>query len=226
MKNSLNSSLHNECVIARQLDWRRRTYEESFRDQLDVLGEVQSGAPNTLVFVEHPSVLTLGANFHAVNLRMTETEYRANGIEVVRTDRGGDVTYHGPGQLVIYPIFDLETVGKDLHMWLRNLEETMLTTLGSFGISGRRFPPHTGAWIGDEKVAAIGIKVKRWVSMHGIALNCDNDLSPFESIVPCGIQGFGVTSLSKATGRRIGVDEAKDVVRTSFESVFGISQWA
>jgi len=139
---------------------------------------------------------------------------------VERTDRGGDVTFHGPNQLVIYPIFDVARHGRDLHKWIRGLEETMLTTLRHFGIEGRRFPPHTGAWIGDKKVAAIGIKVKRWVSLHGIALNCDNDLSVFETFVPCGIADYGVTSLTEATGKVITIEDTKPVVAEAFRELF------
>jgi lipoyl(octanoyl) transferase len=122
--------------------------------------------------------------------------------------------------LVIYPIFDLAKRDKDLHKWLRDLEETMLLTLESFAISGRRFPPHTGAWVGDLKIAAIGIKVKRWVSMHGIALNCNLDLGAFETIVPCGIRDYGVTSLSQELGKSVSLDEAKPAVWQAFQRVF------
>lgn len=202
------------------VDLGRMGYLEAWKKQLELLEKVQAGAPDQLIFVEHPPVLTLGANFHEENLLRTIEEYEAMGIEIHRTDRGGDVTYHGPNQLVIYPIFDLARHGKDLHKWIRGLEETMLIALGHFGLEGRRFPPHTGAWIGDEKVAAIGIKVKRWVSLHGIALNCNNDLDVFQSFIPCGIADYGVTSLSKALGRVVSTDEAKPVVARAFREVF------
>jgi lipoate-protein ligase B len=181
-----------------------------------------NGAADTLLTVEHPPVLTLGAGFHASNLLLSVEEYSRRGIDVVTTDRGGDVTYHGPNQLVAYPIFDLERHGKDLHKWLRGIEETVILTLAAFGIEGRRFPPHTGVWVGDKKVAAIGIKVKRWVSLHGVALNCNNDLSPFGLIVPCGIQGYGVTSLSELVGREVTVAEAMPHLVRGFETVFGL----
>jgi len=204
------------------LNLGQMAYEPCVDLQRSLVEEVATGTrPDTLVLVEHDPVLTLGAAFHEHNLLLSIDEYERRGIQVVRTDRGGDVTYHGPGQLVIYPIFSLVSRGKDLHKWLRDLEETMFLTLASFGLEGRRFPPHTGAWVGDKKIAAIGIKVKRWVSMHGIALNCDNDLGPFETIVPCGIEGYGVTSLSQETGRRLTIDMAKPVVAEAFRSVFG-----
>jgi len=203
------------------VDLGRMPYAACVDVQRSLLEEVASGDRlNTLVFVEHDLVLTMGAAFHEANMLLPNAEYERRGIELVRTDRGGDVTYHGPGQLVIYPIFDLTRRGKDLHRWLRDLEETMILTLSSFGIEGKRFPPHTGAWVGDRKVAAIGIKVKKWVSMHGIALNCNNDLTPFESIIPCGIQGYGVTSLSEELGRNLTIEEAKPAVLDAFRQVF------
>jgi lipoyl(octanoyl) transferase len=147
-------------------------------------------------------------------------EYGKKGIDLVETDRGGDVTFHGPGQLVMYPIFDVSRHGRDLHKWMRDLEETMLLVCREFGLEGRRFAPHTGAWVGDLKIAAIGVKVRRWISLHGIALNCSNDLGAFELIVPCGIQGYGVTSLSDAVGREVSVEEAKGHAIDGFETVF------
>ena len=203
------------------LDLGEMRYEAAFDIQKSVLEEVaNSQRPSTLIFVEHPPVLTLGANFHEQNLLFTADQYQARGIELFRTDRGGDVTYHGPRQLVIYPIFRLSDRGKDLHRWLRDLEEAMISTVASFGLQGTRFPPHTGVWIGDRKVAAIGVKVRRWVSMHGIALNCNNDLAPFGWIVPCGIQGYGVTSLASELRRDVTVGEVKPVVLQAFRTVF------
>lgn len=202
------------------IDLGRMEYRAAWEEQLLHLERVQNGAPDTLLFVEHPPVLTLGASFHEENLLHPIAEYEARGIAVVRTDRGGDVTFHGPNQLVIYPIFDVARHGRDLHKWIRGLEETMLITLRRFGIEGRRFPPHTGAWIGDKKVAAIGIKVKRWVSLHGIALNCDNDLTVFETFVPCGIADYGVTSLTEATGKSVTIDDAMPVVTQAFRELF------
>jgi len=197
-------------------------FEEALKLQMAAKDEVQSGGEATLFLLEHRPVYTLGANFHSENLLKSEEDLIRNGFEVVKTDRGGDVTFHGPGQLVVYPVVDLNSLGRDLHLWLRQLESTVIRVLQELGVAGRRFPPHTGVWVGDEKVAAIGIKVSRWVSTHGIAINCENDLSPFENIVPCGIQGFGVTSLSKVVGRRVSVAEAKGLVLSAFRQEFGI----
>ena len=188
------------------------------RQQAIIAGEADS----TLFLLEHEPVLTLGANFHPENLRLSLEEYSARGIQIEETGRCGDVTYHGPGQLVVYPVFDLTRFGKDLHRWLRDLEEVFICAVREFGLEPRRFPPHTGVWIGEGKVAAIGVKVSRWVSIHGVALNCDADLAPFETIVPCGIQGYGVTSVSAELGRPVSAADAEPAVLWGFESVFGI----
>ncbi|MCH8275152.1 MAG: lipoyl(octanoyl) transferase LipB [Armatimonadetes bacterium] len=178
--------------------------------------------PDTLLFVEHDPVLTLGAAFHEENLLLTKDEYEGRGIAVVRTDRGGDVTYHGPNQLVIYPIFHVKEHGGDLHKWLRDLEEAVIRLLARFDLDGYRFPPNTGVWMNSKKVAAIGIKVSKWVNIHGIALNCDNDLSPFDLIVPCGIPGYGVTSLTQEKGREVTIGDAMQEAVPAFEGVFGL----
>ncbi len=203
------------------LDLGRMAFGPCYELQLHHVEEVLAGGCDRLLLVEHDPVLTLGANFHESNLLLPRDEYAARGIEVVPTDRGGDVTYHGPGQLVAYPVFSLERRGRDLHRWLRDLEEVVIQTLAGYGVAGRRFPPHTGVWVEDLKMCAIGIKVRRWVSFHGLALNCDNELSPFDLIVPCGIEGYGVTSLSQRVGRRVSVDEVKPRLVEALASVVG-----
>ena len=196
-------------------------YQEADALQRVIQDEVREGrTPSTLLLLEHPPILTLGANFHVENLLHPAQWYEDRGTQVVPIDRGGDVTYHGPGQLVAYPVFDLSHFGKDLHLFLRNLEECVIRVLAAVGIEGRRFPPHTGVWGGDEKVAAMGIKVSRWVSIHGLALNCNNPLDAFESIIPCGISGYGVTSVSKLLGRDFSVEEAKPLLVNAFGDVF------
>ena len=159
-------------------------------------------SPDVLYFVEHEPVLTVGRGGHDGNLLFSADEYARRGIEVVPVERGGDVTYHGPGQIVGYPIVALETLpgGRDLHRYLRDLEEAILRVLGSYGLSASRRPPYTGVWVGDRKVAAIGVAVRRWVTFHGFALNVNPDLSHFEWIHPCGIRDLGVASLESLLG--------------------------
>jgi len=198
-------------------------YEACVGFQRDLLERVIEGSePSTLLLVEHNPVLTLGSDFHTENLLLPVETYAARGIEVYKTDRGGDVTFHGPGQLVIYPIFNLNDWQKDLHKWLRALEETMILTLQEYGIEGQRLAVNTGVWVGQNKIAAIGIKIRRWVSMHGIALNCNTDLRPFGLIVPCGIRGHGVTTLSQELGRTITIEDAKPIVTAAFQDVFDL----
>jgi len=203
------------------LDAGHMAYAPAVELQRSILERVVTGdAPSTLVLVEHDPVLTLGANFHEENLLLPADAYRARGIEVARTDRGGDVTYHGPGQLVAYPIFDLAVVGKDLHRWLRTIEQVAIETLATCDLAGTRNPVNTGVWIGNRKICAIGIKVRRWVSMHGLALNCNVDLSPYRLIVPCGIGGdYGVTSISEELGRDVSVAAMKPALIDAFRQV-------
>ena len=207
------------------LDLGRMGYRPAWEVQKQVAEDVIAGGEDTLILVEHDPVLTLGASFHESNLLLQVTEYEKRGIDVVRTDRGGDVTYHGPGQLVVYPIFDLKRHGQDLHKWMRDLEETVILGLQTFGIESHRFPPHTGVWVGESenprKVAAIGVKVRKWVSLHGIALNCDNELGAFDLIVPCGIVGHGVTSMSLAANRPVSIEQVKEPTVSAFSAIFG-----
>jgi lipoyl(octanoyl) transferase len=195
-------------------------YQAAWDIQKQVWTDVADGGEETLILVEHDPVLTLGANFHPENLLEPVEAYESRGIEVITTDRGGDVTYHGPNQLVAYPIFDLNRHGRDVHAWIRRLESVFIAAAAEFGVEAKRFPPHTGVWIGDEKVAAIGVKLRRWVSLHGIALNCNNDLAVFESFVPCGIREYGVTSLTRASGREITVTDAEEIVIAEFRTEF------
>lgn len=178
--------------------------------------------PDTLLALEHRPILTLGANFHEQNLLLTREQFAERGIEVIKTDRGGDVTFHGPNQLVLYPIFDLKAHGKDVHAWMRNLEQATIELCDQFGLKAERFAPHTGVWVGGKKVAAIGVKISKWISTHGIAINCNNDLEPFNLIVPCGIAGYGVTSLSRGAKREVTVADALVAAIPSFEEVFNL----
>lgn len=159
--------------------------------------------PDTLLLLEHPPTITLGRASREADLLTDEGRLRTRGITVERVDRGGEVSYHGPGQLVGYPILDLKEHGQDLHRYLRDLEEVLIRTLAAWALKGERVPGRTGVWVQDRKIVALGIKVSRWVSLHGWALNITTDLTPFRrDIVPCGIRDRDVTSLAEILGGR------------------------
>ena len=183
---------------------------------------VAGAIPDTLLLLEHPPVITLGKAFHPEHLRYAREFYAQQGIELHPTDRGGDVTCHNPGQLVGYPIFDVAQHGRDLHKFLRDIEQAIIDALRAFGIEAHREAGYTGVWVGDAKIAAIGIKVTKWVSMHGFALNVNNDLRLFQTIVPCGIADRPVTSLQQVLGRVVPMETVKQNIVRSFERVFGI----
>jgi lipoate-protein ligase B len=180
--------------------------------------------PDSLLLLEHPAVITVGRGAKdRGDLIATPEQLADRGIALVETDRGGEMTYHAPGQLVGYAIVDLAARGKDLHLFLRDLEETVIKTLAQFWITGTRKPGLTGVWVGEEKVCAMGIKVSGWVTMHGFALNIAPDMVPFRrDFVPCGIRDKGVTSLAE-----LGVDAGRDAVEAaylaSFAEVFGVT---
>lgn len=207
----------------RAIDLGHVAYTPAWDLQKRLAEEVIDGGQDTLLFVEHDSVMTLGASFLAENLLLDELQLNDLGIDVVQTDRGGDVTYHGPRQLVVYPVFDIRKHGHDLHKWMRDLETVIMKTVAHFGLQGERKPDvNTGVFVNDKKIAAIGVKVRKWVNLHGIALNCDNDLTEFIYINPCGITTHGVTSLSRETGEVITIEAARPVVKSAFEDVFGM----
>lgn len=182
---------------------------------------VAGAIPDTLLLLEHPPVITLGKAFHPEHLRYAREFYAQQGIELHPTDRGGDVTCHNPGQLVGYPIFDVAQHGRDLHKFLRDIEQAIIDALRNFGVEAHREAGYTGVWVGDAKIAAIGIKVTKWVSMHGFALNVNNDLRLFQTIVPCGIADRPVTSLQQVLGRDVPMEQVKQAVARAFERVFG-----
>jgi lipoyl(octanoyl) transferase len=192
------------------LEWQRHLAEDR------IAGRLQH---DVLLLLEHPPVVTLGRNSHASHL------LRPDGIEVFEVERGGDVTYHGPGQLVGYPILDLKDYKKDLHWYLRTLEQALIDALAALAIPADRNPGFTGVWTGGKKIASIGIHVKQWVTWHGFALNVTTDLSSFDRIVPCGIQGVQMTSVEQERGVSSGKlwDESVAAVLKGFERVFGAS---
>jgi len=169
---------------------------------------------DTLLLCSHPPVYTLGTNAESANV------LDAGTIPVLQTDRGGDVTYHGPGQVVGYVICDVDARGRDLHRHCRDIEEIMLRVLASYGVHGARVAGRTGVWVGTEKIGALGVRVRRWVSTHGFALNVDCDLAAFDGIIPCGIDDAGVTNLKQVLGREVDIEEVKARCAAGFEEVF------
>lgn len=187
--------------------------------QDDLVARRRDGAiPDQLLLLEHPHVLTLGRDAHREHILADAERRRALGVEVYEAGRGGDVTYHGPGQLVAYPIVDLAPDRCDLHRYVRDLERVMLGVLAEFGIAATVIPGKTGVWVNEAKIGAIGVRVARWITSHGIALNVHSDLSFFDLIVPCGLPGSAVTSLAALTGRD---DTSVRDIGTRFATHFG-----
>jgi lipoyl(octanoyl) transferase len=175
---------------------------------------------DTLLLLAHPPVVTMGRGGHADNLVVPRESLSARGIEFVETDRGGDVTFHGPGQIVGYPIVDLTRRGRDLHRYLRDVEEMLIRALAEFGIEAGRAPGLTGVWVGDAKLAAIGVRVSRWIAHHGFALNVETDLSFFDLIVPCGLRGKRVTSMRELLGGPVHRVAVEGALERAFIDVF------
>ncbi len=210
-----------ECEV---LDLGRMGYADALAIQTRIASERKQGlGTDHLLFVEHPHVVTIGRNGHAENLLAPEETLRRTGIELFETDRGGDVTYHGPGQIVGYPIMDLRGWKRDVGAFVRGIEQILINALADFGIEGRRIAGMTGVWTRDlhdrdAKIAAIGVHLSRWVSTHGWALNVDTDLKYFQYIVPCGL-AKPVTSMH-ALGVRADAEEVKDALVRHFGKIF------
>lgn len=209
-----------ECQV---VDIGLNGYAEAWELQRRVWrARVAGRISDTLILTEHRHVYTLGKTADRNHLLAEAEELDRKGVEVYFIDRGGDITYHGPGQIVGYPIFDLQNYYLDVHRYLRDLEEVIIRTLRISGIDGTRNEGMTGVWVGDDKIAAIGIKVSRWVTMHGFAFNVNTDLSFFDRIIPCGIFHKGVTSLQQQLGHVVDIRRVRaDLVR-SVEEVFGV----
>jgi lipoyl(octanoyl) transferase len=191
-------------------------------------GELLPSTRNYLLFVEHPPVYTLGKSGREEHVLIGQEEREARGIAFYHINRGGDITFHGPGQLVGYPIIDLEKFFTDIGRYLRSLEEVIILTLADYGLKGERSPGETGVWLdpglagSERKICAMGIRCSRWVTMHGFAFNINNDLSYFDHIIPCGIRGKGVTSVQKELGKPVSMGEIKENLKFNFEKVFGV----
>ena len=199
----------------------RVSYAEGLALQERLVRERQAqAAPDTLLLLEHDPVFTLGRNARAENVLFPADDLRARGFDVFEVGRGGDVTYHGPGQVVGYPIVDLSPDRRDVHRYVRDLEDVLIRTCADYGIAAERVAGRTGCWVGREKIGAIGVRIARWVTSHGFAFNVANDLAPFGLIVPCGIRDASVTSLTRLLGRPVATEEVMDRLQRHFESVF------
>jgi lipoyl(octanoyl) transferase len=198
-------------------------YEEALALQQRLVEDRKAGRiGDQLLLLEHPAVITLGVRTRSdrSHVLATAEALAARGVDVYETGRGGDVTYHGPGQLVGYPIIDLKPDRCDVHRYVRDLEEALTRAVAEFGISAARVPGLTGIWVGDAKLAAIGVRISRWVTSHGFALNVNTDLSNFQLIVPCGITDKDVTSMERLLGHSMEMDEVCDAVARAFQHVF------
>ena len=176
-----------------------------------------------LLLVEHPPVVTLGRSFKQAHLLASPELLRARGVELFEVERGGDVTFHGPGQLVGYPIVDLKRHRKDLHWYLRQVEEVLIRALETYGLHGERSAGYTGVWVDGRKIASIGVHARDWVTWHGFALNVTTELSYFDLIVPCGIQQVSMTSIARELGKSVALSDVRDRVSQSAAEVFGLT---
>ncbi len=215
----------------------RTPYQEALKIQEDLFNQIiavkrsnrqkdiQEPTKNYLLWVEHTPVFTLGKSGKEEHLLLDKERLKEKEIEFYATNRGGDITFHGPGQIVGYPILDLDNFFTDIHKYLRLLEEMVILTLKEYGIEGTRSKGETGVWLDVEtpyarKICALGVRASRWVTMHGFAFNVNTDLSYFEGIVPCGIQGKGVTSLAKELGIQVSKAEVKEKLKNHFQKLF------
>jgi lipoyl(octanoyl) transferase len=218
--------------IARPLEVRRlglMPYAEALALQRALVEARRAGRiPDTLLLVEHPHVLTLGVRGDGgrSHVLATAAALAARGVEILETGRGGDITYHGPGQVVGYPIIDLKPDRCDVHRYVRDLEDVLIRTASDYGVLAERVEGLTGVWVGREKLAAIGVRVARWITSHGFAFNVTTNLDYFDLIVPCGIADRGVTSLARLTGRRIDPAEVGNRTAEHFANVFNLNALA
>jgi lipoate-protein ligase B len=196
-------------------------YKKAWDLQLDLWAKrVEGQVPDLLLFLEHPHVLTLGRRGNRTHLLASSETLRKLNIPIFHIERGGDVTYHGPGQLVVYPILDLKEYGWKLVRYVEQLEEVIIRTLSDFGIAGKRDSLNRGVWVDGQKVASVGVAVKRWVSFHGLALNYETDLAYFDLINPCGLEGVRMTSMSNTLATNVSRDRLYQRVHFHFEQVF------
>jgi len=196
-------------------------YQQAWDVQLRLVHDrARQRMPDQLLLLEHPHVFTLGRRGRTANVLSSDEEIATAGAQLIHSDRGGDVTYHGPGQLVGYPILFLEEQERDVPRYVRWLEEAVIRTLADFGIPAGREPAFPGVWVGDEKICAIGVKISEWVTLHGLALNVSTDMRYFDHIVPCGIAGKGVTSMERLLGSALSLQGVGERLIQRFAEVF------
>lgn len=203
------------CEYDRALDLQKDLHARAVAD---------AAGPAYLVIVEHPPVITLGRRADAAHVLFSEEELAKRGVALRQVDRGGDVTYHGPGQLVAYPIMRLTGARRNVHGYFRSLEQSVIDLLGEYGITAGRQDGLTGVWVGNEKVCAMGVAIRRWTTYHGLALNVNPDLGHFALITPCGIVGKGVTSMSRLLDRDVQMEEVADRYVRHFAAEFGFAE--
>jgi lipoyl(octanoyl) transferase len=219
------------------IDWGLIDYQQAWDQQDEIFSKTVAvktanrtnntslETPNYLIFCEHPHVYTLGKSGHPENLLLDEAGLEEKGATYYKINRGGDITYHGPGQIVGYPILDLDNFFTDIHLYLRTLEEAVILTLKDYGIAAGRYPGYTGVWLDADnekarKICALGVRCSRWVTMHGFAFNVNTDLSYFKNIVPCGIDDKDVTSMQRELGRALYMEEVKERLRGHIAALF------
>ncbi|NLC71677.1 MAG: lipoyl(octanoyl) transferase LipB [Desulfuromonadaceae bacterium] len=198
----------------------RISYRAGLALQQQLLAHREAGTADFLILLEHPPVITLGSKVKEFRPLAPHDYFESRGIEVIRARRGGETTYHGPGQLIGYPIVGLDLVNRDLHRFLRLLEELLVKLLRRYGISAERLAGRTGVWVSGRKIASIGVGVRRWISWHGFALNVGGYLSPFGAIVPCGLTGVEMTSMAEHLGEEPSIEEVEGQVIHCFAEVF------
>lgn len=196
-------------------------YEECYCAQKEMVARRKLGETgDTLILAEHKDVFTIGRTGRREHLIADEGHLSRRGIKVLNVDRGGDITYHGPGQLVAYPVIDLKDRWRDLHRYLRCLEDAVIKFLRRYSINGERHPDRTGVWVSGKKIASIGVGVSNWVTYHGLSINIKTDLSFFDMIYPCGLKGISMASLDRIAGRDVPMEEAKAVFLAAFNEIF------
>ena len=210
-------------------DYQEKLFNKTIQQKIsnrNLTEESQVPTDNFLLFVEHPHVFTLGKSGDESNLLVNEEQLEEKNASYYKINRGGDITYHGPGQLVGYPILDLDNFFTDIHKYLRLLEETIILTLNDYGITAGRSSGETGVWIDSEdpvkarKICAMGVRCSRWVTMHGFGFNVNSDLNYFSNIIPCGIQNKAVTSMEKELGKKVDINQVKEKIKIYFSELF------